>query len=210
MRSQTPPGGTITLIGSISAHRVNFPQPQAAYNVSKAGIVALVKSLAAEWAVDGVRVNSISPGYQDTILNAGEGKIREARAVWNERNPMGRMGAVGEMDGMCVLLCSRAGSYMTGSDYVIDGECLFSFFIFSFLLLGCFFPSSVSLVHLHPWTFPILIDLGNYYRWRYSLLKFCRAPYLRINSATAHPAPNPSAPNFRARLNFSAMISVLG
>ncbi|KAL9534697.1 NADP-dependent mannitol dehydrogenase [Sphaerulina musiva] len=121
MRSQTPPGGTITLIGSISAHRVNFPQPQAAYNVSKAGIVALVKSLAAEWAVDGVRVNSISPGYQDTILNAGEGKIREARAVWNERNPMGRMGAVGEMDGMCVLLCSRAGSYMTGSDYVIDG-----------------------------------------------------------------------------------------
>lgn len=53
---------------------------------------------------------------------------------------MGRMGAVGEMDGMCVLLCSRAGSYMTGSDYVIDGEFLFSFFIFPFLLLGCFFP----------------------------------------------------------------------
>lgn len=207
MRSQTPPGGTITLIGSISAHRVNFPQPQAAYNVSKAGIVALVKSLAAEWAVDGVRVNSISPGYQDTILNAGEGKIREARAVWNERNPMGRMGAVGEMDGMCVLLCSRAGSYMTGSDYVIDGE-LFSFFFFiSFLFLRCFFPS-LSILFIY--TFPILIDLGNYYRWRYSLLRICRAPYLRINPATAHPAPNPSAPNFRARLNFSAMISVLG
>lgn len=144
MCSQTPPGGTITLIGSISAHRVNFPQPQAAYNVSKAGIVALVKSLAAEWAVDGVRVNSISPGYQDTILNAGEGKIREARAVWNERNPMGRMGAVGEMDGMCVLLCSRAGSYMTGSDYVIDGEFVSFFFSFSFLFLRCFFPLCLS------------------------------------------------------------------
>lgn len=207
MRSQTPPGGTITLIGSISAHRVNFPQPQAAYNVSKAGIVALVKSLAAEWAVDGVRVNSISPGYQDTILNAGEGKIREARAVWNERNPMGRMGAVGEMDGMCVLLCSRAGSYMTGSDYVIDGECFSLFFSFLLLFLGCFFP---SLSILFVYTFPILIDLGNYYRWRYSLLRICRADYPRINSATAHPAPNPSAPNFRARLNFSAMISVLG
>lgn len=207
MRSQTPPGGTITLIGSISAHRVNFPQPQAAYNVSKAGIVALVKSLAAEWAVDGVRVNSISPGYQDTILNAGEGKIREARAVWNERNPMGRMGAVGEMDGMCVLLCSRAGSYMTGSDYVIDGECFSLFFSFLLLFLGRFFP---SLSILFVYTFPILIDLGNYYRWRYSLLRICRADYPRINSATAHPAPNPSAPNFRARLNFSAMISVLG
>ncbi|KAF7191338.1 NADP-dependent mannitol dehydrogenase, partial [Pseudocercospora fuligena] len=63
--------GSITLTASISAHRVNYPQPQVGYNVSKAAIVALVKSLAAEWAVFGIRVNSISPGYMDTILNAG-------------------------------------------------------------------------------------------------------------------------------------------
>lgn len=60
MRAQKS-GGSITFTASISAHNVNFPQPQAAYNVSKAAIVALVKSLAAEWAVDGIRVNSISP-----------------------------------------------------------------------------------------------------------------------------------------------------
>lgn len=114
------PGGSITLTASISAHRVNFPQPQAAYNVSKAAIVALKSSLAAEWAVYGIRVNSISPGYMDTVLNEGEG-LAEARDVWAGRNPMGRMGAVGELDGMCVLLASRAGSYINGADMVIDG-----------------------------------------------------------------------------------------
>ncbi|KJX95994.1 oxidoreductase like protein [Zymoseptoria brevis] len=114
-------GGSITFIASISGHRVNFPQAQVAYNVSKAAIISLKSSLAAEWAVYGIRVNSISPGYMDTILNAGDGSIAEARDVWAARNPMGRMGAVGELDGMCVLLASRAGSYINGSDLVIDG-----------------------------------------------------------------------------------------
>lgn len=114
-------GGTITLTASISAHRVNYPQAQIAYNVSKAAIVAMKASLAAEWAVHGIRVNSISPGYMDTILNAGEGNIAEARKSWAERNPMGRMGAVGELDGICVLLASRAGTYINGADMVVDG-----------------------------------------------------------------------------------------
>lgn len=120
MAARPAPGRSITLTASISAHRVNFPQPQAAYNVSKAAVVALRASLAAEWAAAGVRVNSVSPGYMDTILNAGDG-IAEARAVWAERNPMGRMGAVGELDGVCVLLASRAGSYINGADIVVDG-----------------------------------------------------------------------------------------
>lgn len=120
--SSRPTGNhSITLTASISAHRVNFPQPQVAYNVSKAAIVALKSSLAAEWAVHGIRVNSISPGYMDTVLNAGEGNIKEAREVWASRNPMGRMGAVGELDGVCVMLASRAGSYCNGADFVIDG-----------------------------------------------------------------------------------------
>ena len=114
-------GCSITLTASISAHRVNYPQPQVAYNVSKAAIVALKSSLAAEWAVYGIRVNSISPGYMDTILNAGEGRIKAARDTWASRNPMGRMGVVGELDGVCVLLASRAGSYVNGADFVVDG-----------------------------------------------------------------------------------------
>jgi NAD(P)-dependent dehydrogenase (short-subunit alcohol dehydrogenase family) len=55
-------GGTVTFTASISAHRVNFPQAQMAYNVSKAAVVAMKSSLAAEWAGMGIRVNSISPG----------------------------------------------------------------------------------------------------------------------------------------------------
>ena len=122
VQASPPPGGhSITLTASISAHRVNYPQAQVAYNVSKSAILALKSSVAAEWAVHGVRVNSISPGYMDTILNAGGGNIEEARDSWASRNPMGRMGAVGELDGVCVLLASRAGSYVNGADFVVDG-----------------------------------------------------------------------------------------
>ncbi|KAF5012656.1 hypothetical protein FDECE_1287 [Fusarium decemcellulare] len=113
-------GGSIVHVASISAHRVNYPQPQAAYNVLKAAVLAMTKSLAAEWATYGVRVNSISPGYMDTILNDGTG-LEVARNIWIERNPMGRMGYPEELCGAVVLLASRAGRYITGADIVIDG-----------------------------------------------------------------------------------------
>jgi sorbose reductase len=119
MRNQAS-GGSIVFTASISAHRVNFPQPQVAYNVSKAAVLAMKDSLAAEWARYGIRVNSISPGYMDTVLNEGKG-LEEARGIWAKRNPMGRMGQVGELDGVVVLLCSGAGSYVTGADFVVDG-----------------------------------------------------------------------------------------
>lgn len=113
-------GGSIVFTASISGHRVNYPQPQVAYNVSKAALLTLKNSLAAEWARYGIRVNSISPGYMDTILNEGQG-IAEARAVWAERNPMGRMGTPSELTGAVVLLSSSAGTYMNGCDLVVDG-----------------------------------------------------------------------------------------
>ncbi|KJZ79506.1 hypothetical protein HIM_00975 [Hirsutella minnesotensis 3608] len=113
-------GGRIVLTASISGHRVNFPQPQVAYNVSKAAVVALKSSLAAEWACHGIAVNSVSPGYMDTILNAGEG-LEHARRTWCERNPSGRMGLPDELAGVIVMLLSRAGSYVNGADIVVDG-----------------------------------------------------------------------------------------
>ncbi|KAH7324958.1 oxidoreductase [Stachybotrys elegans] len=113
-------GGSIVLTASISGHRVNFPQPQAAYNVSKAGVVMLAKCLAAEWAQHGVRVNSVSPGYMDTVLNEGPGLAR-ARAVWTGRNPTGRMGRPEEVAGVVVMLVSRAAAYVNGTDVVVDG-----------------------------------------------------------------------------------------
>lgn len=119
-------GGSIVFIASISAHRVNFPQPQVAYNVSKSALIHLAHSLAAEWAGSGVRVNTLSPGYMDTILNEGEG-LEKARKVWQDRNPMGRMGSPSELTGPLVLLCSRyGGAYITGTDLCVDGgQCVF-------------------------------------------------------------------------------------
>ncbi|KAF2830475.1 NAD(P)-binding protein [Ophiobolus disseminans] len=113
-------GGSIVFTASISAHATNFPQPQAAYNSSKTALLSLAKSLAAEWSSYGIRVNCISPGYMDTILNEGAG-LERARSVWNERNPMGRMGHPWELTGPLVLLVSNAGRYINGTDVVVDG-----------------------------------------------------------------------------------------
>lgn len=115
-------GGSILLTASISAHHTNYPQPQSAYNVSKAAIAHLGRNLAAEWAVHGIRVNSISPGYMDTILNAGDG-LKDIREIWNANCPMGRMGDAEELTGAVVLLCAqRAGRYITGVDILVDGR----------------------------------------------------------------------------------------
>jgi NAD(P)-dependent dehydrogenase (short-subunit alcohol dehydrogenase family) len=108
-------GGSMIFVASVSAHQVNFPQPQAPYNVSKAGVKAMVRSLAGEWAHYGIRVNSISPGYMDTILNEGDG-LEDARKAWLSRHPLGRMGQPDELSGVVVMLASRAGSYFNGSD----------------------------------------------------------------------------------------------
>ncbi|KAH7195747.1 hypothetical protein DER44DRAFT_791839 [Fusarium oxysporum] len=113
-------GGSIILMASISAHIVNFPQPQVHYNAAKAAIISMKSSLAAEWAVHGIRVNSISPGYMDTILNEGGG-LAEHRAIWAKRTPYGRMGNPEELTGAVVLLASKAGSYITGADILVDG-----------------------------------------------------------------------------------------
>lgn len=114
-------GGSIMFTASISAHHVNYPQPQAAYNVSKIGVTHLTRNLAAEWAVHGIRVNCISPGYMDTVLNDGD-NLKEVRNIWASRCPMGRMGDVEEITGPVVLLSSkRAGRYITGTDLIVDG-----------------------------------------------------------------------------------------
>lgn len=113
-------GGSIILMASISAHAANFPQPQVHYNASKAALLSIKSSLAAEWARYGVRVNTISPGYMDTILNEGS-FLAEHRSIWATRTPYGRMGQPEELTGAVILLASKAGSYITGVDILVDG-----------------------------------------------------------------------------------------
>lgn len=112
--------GSIVLTASISGHRPNWPQPQVSYNVSKAAVLAMKDSLAAEWGAYGIRVNTISPGYMDTILNEGAG-LDWHKSQWYSRHPMGRMGQPEELMGAVVLLASRAGAYITGEDIRCDG-----------------------------------------------------------------------------------------
>ena len=114
-------GGSIINTASMSAHIVNVPQPQCAYNASKAAVIQLTKSLAIEWAKRGVRVNSISPGYIGTELTLSSPTLAPLIKQWNAMAPLGRMGKPEELEAICVYLAGDASTFTTGSDFVIDG-----------------------------------------------------------------------------------------
>jgi len=116
--------GKIINTASMSAHISNTPQNQCAYNSSKAGVLHLTRSLAAEWAPKNIRVNSISPGYTktelvDKLLESPEGKTILPK--WLGMIPMGRMATTEDLQGGVVYLASPASDYMTGNDLIIDG-----------------------------------------------------------------------------------------
>ena len=114
-------GGSIVNIASMSGIVVNRPQPQAAYNASKAAVIMLTKSLAAEWAGRGVRVNAIAPGYVATELTVRGMGNAEWRDEWLRATPMGRVAQPAEIAPAALYLASDASSYVTGSVLVIDG-----------------------------------------------------------------------------------------
>lgn len=114
-------GGSIINTASMSGHIVNVPQPQCAYNASKAGVIMLTKSLAVEWAKKGVRVNSISPGYIGTELISNAPHLVPLIEQWNGMAPMGRLGKPEELQSICVYLAGDTSSFTTGSDIVVDG-----------------------------------------------------------------------------------------
>lgn len=113
--------GSIINTASMSGHIVNVPQPQCAYNASKAGVIQLTKSLAIEWAKRGVRVNCISPGYIGTDLTLSSETLKPLIEQWNAMAPMGRLGNPDELQAICVYLASNASTFTTGADFVIDG-----------------------------------------------------------------------------------------
>jgi len=111
--------GVIVNIGSISANIVNRPQFQPGYNASKAAVHQLTKSLAAEWAPFGVRVNALAPGYIKTEMAPVDRP--EFRRHWIEDAPMLRYASPAEIAPSLIYLASDASAFMTGTVLVIDG-----------------------------------------------------------------------------------------
>lgn len=116
--------GRIINIASLAA-LVAFHEV-AAYGVSKAGVVALTRSLGCEWASHGINVNALIPGVFITALNEGllEGTERGRELLI--RTPMGRFGMPEELVGAAVFLASDAASFITGQTLTVDGGFLAS------------------------------------------------------------------------------------
>lgn len=98
----------------------------AAYAASKSAVLSLTRSLACEWARDGIAVNAIAPGVFPTGMNSHliEGTVRGREILM--RTPMGRFGRPEEVAGAAVLLASDAASFIAGQCIVVDGGFLAS------------------------------------------------------------------------------------
>lgn len=112
--------GSIINIASMSGTIVNRGLFQAHYNSSKAAVIHMSKSMAMEWVGKGIRVNAISPGYTLTPMNA-RGAVADQNQRFAEETPMGRLATTDEMVGPAVFLASKASSYVTGIDLIVDG-----------------------------------------------------------------------------------------
>ncbi|OBT44237.1 hypothetical protein VE00_05482 [Pseudogymnoascus sp. WSF 3629] len=114
--------GSIALIASMSGTVANRGLLCAAYNASKAGVQQLGRSLAAEWGKEGIRVNTISPGYVVTqMVEELFEKFPERREGWAGENMLGRLGKPGDLGGAGVFLMAGCSGWMTGGDLRIDG-----------------------------------------------------------------------------------------
>lgn len=112
-------GGAIVNIASMSGHVVNRGVDHVAYGAAKAGVVHLSRGLGVEWAVDGVRVNSVSPGYVDTEMTRHTPS--DLLRSFADQTPMGRLATIDEVVGPVLFLLGPGAGFVTATDLLVDG-----------------------------------------------------------------------------------------
>ncbi|SDO72555.1 SDR family NAD(P)-dependent oxidoreductase [Lentzea jiangxiensis] len=113
--------GKIINTASMASMIVPHPQKQVSYNVSKGAVVSLTRTLAAEWADRGIRVNCISPGIIRTALIEESETLAPLVDEWVSNIPAGRLGEVSDLQGAVVYLAGEVSDYMTGHNLAIEG-----------------------------------------------------------------------------------------
>jgi 2-keto-3-deoxy-L-fuconate dehydrogenase len=117
-------GGSIVNMASVASSTKAVPN-RFVYSVTKAAVVGLTKSIAADFVTRGIRCNAICPGTVATPsleerLRA-QGDYEKAKAAFIARQPMGRLGAAREIAQLALYLASDESAYTTGQTHIIDG-----------------------------------------------------------------------------------------
>ncbi|MCA1730136.1 MAG: SDR family oxidoreductase [Actinobacteria bacterium] len=116
-------GGTIIFMASVTGV-IGLPG-LAAYSATKGALISLTRAMAIDYAREGIRVNSVSPGTIDTPMTqnfvAEQKDPEETRKAFDEMHPVGRIGTIEEVANVFVFLASDQSSFVTGANYSVDG-----------------------------------------------------------------------------------------
>ena len=113
-------GGAMVHISSIQCLRGD-DKPQDAYQASKAGMIALSKSIAIQFAADGIRSNVILPGPTESPMQDRWRRDPDLRRATAAAVPLGRVGTTQDMANACLFLLSDQAAYITGTELIVDG-----------------------------------------------------------------------------------------
>ena len=112
-------GGSIINISSI--YGIVGSETSAAYHASKGAVRIFTKAAAIQYAADGIRVNSVHPGFVDSPMTAASHALPEVHNLRISRTPLGRMGTPEDIAAGILYLASDESAFITGSELVIDG-----------------------------------------------------------------------------------------